>query len=314
MSEPPRDYEALFQDHLPFVERAVAAVAQVLGLTGAEAEEFGAWARERLWRDDYAVLRKWRGESRLTTYLTTVLTNFGREFRVQRWGRWRASAAAVRLGPLAVRLEALVYRDGHALAAAGTLLRQRGETTLADLALARLLDAMPRRTRPRWADEREVSLDTLPASTHADDPLREQEDDATRQSAYAALDDAVRRLPPEEQLVVRMHYLQGRTLADVARALGVPQKPLYRVKDRALATLAGRLVAAGVTPADVRELLGGALPAPPSAADDDRGHDEGAGRGGNRAGPGPSHEACASSPSDAEAATSPSAHARGGEP
>ena len=65
------DYQALFLAHLPFIDRAAAATARALGLRVDDAEEFASWTRERLWEDDYRVLRKWRGDSRLTTFLTT---------------------------------------------------------------------------------------------------------------------------------------------------------------------------------------------------------------------------------------------------
>jgi RNA polymerase sigma factor for flagellar operon FliA len=312
MTDPQRDYEALFVEHLPFVERTVGVVARIMGFGSADAEEFAAWAKARLWEHDYAVFRKWRGESLLPTYLVSVVTNLGREFRVQRWGRWRASAAAQRLGPLAVRLETLVYRDGLAPSAAGELLRQRGETDLSDRELARLLGELPVRRRPRRVDDREVAIDAVPGTARADDAVDEDEEDAERRATYAVLEAALRRLSSEEQIVIRMHYLQGRTLADVARALHVEQRPLYRVKDRALAKLASELRSAGVTPERVRELLGGALAGGASAGAPDA-MDE---RGGNSATAGPSKTACSSSPPDGERATPPPAEraAPGDEP
>lgn len=251
------DYEALYHEHLPFIDRVIASVTRVLGLRAGDADEFAWWAKERLWEGEYAILRKWRGESRLTTYLTTVVTNLGREFRTKRWGRWRASAAALRLGPLAVRLESLVYRDGMRLDEAAELLRTRGETTESDRTLAALLAQIPERARPRRAGEPEPSLDTIPDGAAADDGVLDAETSVERREAYRALDAAIVQLPPDERLVIRMHFLEGRSLADVARALGVPQKPLYRLKDRALDTLARALEAAGLTRAHVRSLLGG---------------------------------------------------------
>lgn len=309
MTEPHRDYEALFLEQLPFVERTAGLVARVMGFASADAEEFAAWAKARLWEHDYAVFRKWRGDSLLPTYLASVLTNLGREFRVQRWGRWRPSAAAQRLGPLAVRLETLVYRDGLTPAVAGAVLRQRDETDLSDRELARLLGELPVRQRPRRVDDREVSIEALPGTARADDAVTEREEDAERRTTYERLEAALRRLTAEEQVVIRMHFLQGRTLADVARALKVEQRPLYRTKDRALAKLASHLQAAGVTPDTVRHLLGGALV--------DAASDAPAERAGNSPTADPSNAACTSSPPDGERATtrpSPQRAARGDEP
>lgn len=303
------DFEALFREHLPFIDHAVASVTRVLGLRGADAEEFAAWARERLWEGEYAILRRWRGESRLTTYLTTVVVNLGREFRVKRWGRWRPSAAAQRLGPLAVRLETLVYRDGLRLDEAAELLRTRGETDASDRTLAALLAQVPERARARRADDREVPVETIADDATADDAVLDQESSAERRATYQALGDAVARLAPDERIVIRMHFLEGRSLADVARVLDVPQKPLYRVKDRALRTLALALHAAGVTREQVRGLLGGALVDVPSA--DATPADATAGDGGDTDGSWPSNESCDSNrETDASASSDSAQHGR----
>jgi DNA-directed RNA polymerase specialized sigma24 family protein len=44
-----------------------------------------------------------------------------------------------------------------------------------------------------------------------------------------------------------MRYWEGTSVADIARALGLPQKPLYRRLERALAALRAALEAAGVS-------------------------------------------------------------------
>ncbi|MGH8186413.1 MAG: hypothetical protein ACREUC_07605, partial [Steroidobacteraceae bacterium] len=77
----------------------------------------------KLIEHDYAVLRRFEGASSLRTYLTVVLHRVLLDQRNREWGRWRPSAAAYRNGPLAVRLERLVTRDGltpaEAIAAVG---------------------------------------------------------------------------------------------------------------------------------------------------------------------------------------------------
>ena len=79
--------------------------------------------RLRFIENDYAAIRKFRGESSLGTYLTVVVAMLVRDYRVQRWGRWRPSAAARRLGDVAVRLETLVRRNGQAVHEAAETLR-----------------------------------------------------------------------------------------------------------------------------------------------------------------------------------------------
>jgi DNA-directed RNA polymerase specialized sigma24 family protein len=253
------DYEALFIDHLPFIERTIAAVTRVLALKGDDAEEYASWAKERLWDDDYLLLRKWREDSKLTTYLGVVLTNLGREFRVRRWGRWRPSAAALRLGHLGVRLETLVHRDGMRVEEAAELLRTRRETDKSDGEIKKIVAALPPRARSRRTEDAEIAAETIPADDQADAFTTTREALEERDTVYRTLRDAVGALTPEERVVITMHYFGGRSLADVARAVDVPQKPLYRLRDGALRRLRAQLAASGVTWEHVQGFFDGPL-------------------------------------------------------
>src|SRR5688572_6731090 len=99
----PQSPESLFLDNLSLIERLAGAVARRQGIRGAEVDDFVSGVKLRLVEDDYAVLRKFRGESTLATYLAVVIAMLAREQRVQQLGRWRPSAVARQLGPLAVR-------------------------------------------------------------------------------------------------------------------------------------------------------------------------------------------------------------------
>lgn len=247
--------ERLLLDHLPWIERACAALARRHGLAGDEVDDFHAWARLRLLEDDCAILRKFRGECAATTYLTVVLATLFRNYRVREWGKWRASAAARREGALAVRLEALVMRDGFRLEEAGQRLRTSGETTLSDRELAGLLARLPARgpTRPVLADS--AALAETPAPGAADTELLADEAHARRARGEAALARAVERLAARDQVVFRLRFWEGVSVAQIARGLGVPQKGLYRRIERALARMRRELERSGVKAEDVRELL-----------------------------------------------------------
>src|SRR5215213_773629 len=147
MAEDRQDPEALLRDNLPTVDRIVASLCRRHGLSGDDADDFRSWVYLQLVEDDYAILRKFRGESSLATYLTVVIAMLFREYRVREWGRWRPSAIARRLGPLAVRLEMLVFRDGCTLSQAGEVLRSEGEK-VSDRELADILAQLPPRRLP----------------------------------------------------------------------------------------------------------------------------------------------------------------------
>lgn len=250
------DLEALFLANLAATEKILGALARRYGLPRDEAEEFSAWAKLRLIENDYAILAKFRGESSLPTYLTVVLTMLFREYRVREWGRWRPSAAALRGGNLAIRLETLVNRDGMAVVEAGQLLRTSGETTLSDRELAGMASQFPMRTplRPVQAIEPPIEI-AGPARTDA--LVENAEVAAEVGAAKRALDRALEALPVEDRLIVRMHYLESMSIADIARGLRLPQKPLYRRLKHALAVLRTGLESAGISRDHVRELATG---------------------------------------------------------
>jgi RNA polymerase sigma factor (sigma-70 family) len=228
----PQNPESLFLEHLGWIDRVAAMTCSQQGVWGAEAEDFAASVRLKLIEDDYAIIRKHRGEASLKTYLATVVGRQFHDYMREKWGRWRPSAAARRLGPPAPDLEALVYRDGQRLDQAGETLRTSGRTTLSDRELGKLLKGLPVREalRPREVPADAV-LDDQVADERADDRVTNAEDQARLEHRKDALHRAMARLAPEEQLIMRMHFVDGRTVADVARALNLEQKPLYpRVK------------------------------------------------------------------------------------
>jgi RNA polymerase sigma factor for flagellar operon FliA len=249
------ELEATFVANLPVLERILAVVQRRHGLRGEQGEEFASWVKLRLVEDDYAVFGKFRGDSSLATYLTVVVTMLLRDYRVAHWGRWRASAEARRRGPLAVRLETLVHRDHFTLEEAAQLLRTAGETTGSDRELASLLAALPARLPLRPVSAGAQLLVDAPAANSADDLVAASELDDEQREATNVLDSALDRLPVEERVILRMRYWEGASVADVARALNLAQKPLYRRIERALSTLRAELERQGVSAQRVRALL-----------------------------------------------------------
>ncbi|HEY8106260.1 MAG TPA: sigma factor-like helix-turn-helix DNA-binding protein, partial [Gemmatimonadales bacterium] len=187
----------------------------------------------------------------LTTYLTVVIAMLFRDYRTQRWGRWRPSAAARRHGALAVRLETLVYRDQLRLEQAGEQLRTAGLTVLSDRDLGRLLAVLPARRPLRLMPAGADPLSDTPAADRADDLVAADEAEAGKK----VIDGALERLAPEDRLMLRMRFWEGMTVADIARGLGLPQKPLYRRMDRALADLRVYLEESGVSQDQVQAVL-----------------------------------------------------------
>ncbi len=249
--------ERLFLEQLPAIERVIGALCRRHGLSADDAEEFGSLARLKLIEDDYAVLRKFRGESSLPTYLTVVIARLLQEHRIARWGRWRPSAESRRRGNVAVRLETMVRRDGLRLGEAAERLRTAGETALTDRELAVLLSALPDRPPLRPVEVASESVAEATAAGQADDFIERDDLDREQRDVQVALHEALAELNAEEQVIVRMRFWEGLSVADAARALGHEQKPLYRRLERALDHLRARLEQRGLSRGDVMTLLEG---------------------------------------------------------
>ena len=247
--------EALFLEHLPIIHRVAAAVAGRNGLRGDEVPELASWIVSRLVEDDYAALRKFRGESSLATYLTVVVTMLARDYRIQRWGRWRPSAAARRSGDIAVRLETLVYGRGYTLRQAGELMRTTGATQLTDRELAGLIAQLPSREPLRPVEVGIGTLAALAAPDGADSIVESEIYDKTRQKTVVALDTTLQELSVEDRIILRMRFWDNMSVAEIARGMNLEQKPLYRRFERLLGLLRTRLLAAGVTREQITDLF-----------------------------------------------------------
>jgi RNA polymerase sigma factor (sigma-70 family) len=248
-------YETLLVDNLALVERVAAALARRHQLGREDARDFTAWIKLRLLENDYAILRKFRGESKIGTYLTVAIAMLARDYRAEHWGRWRPSVAAQRIGSIAVQLETMVYRDGLQVTHAGELLRTAGKTFLSDTQLAHMLARLPSRSPLRPVKVDSEMLAGLSAQKGADSTLEEQSSRDERRNVEDALESAVGLLPPDDRVVLRMHFWEGMTVAEIARSLSIEQKPLYKRFDRLLGSLKKSLIASGLNGRHVSALV-----------------------------------------------------------
>lgn len=250
-----KDFEAQLIDNLPLIDRLTASLARRHGLASDAGADFGSFVKLKLIEGEYAILRKFRGESSLSTYLTVVLAMLFREYRVRQWGRWRPSAAAVRRGPLAVRLETLVHRDGCAFDEAAQILRSSGQWGGTDRELGTLLAALPRRTAIRPEEVPLDGVELAESASRSDDLAEAGEADAESVAAEMALKKVLASLSAEDAVIIRMHFCEDASIADIARALALPQKPLYRRIDRLVARIRRSLETNGFSSARARAIL-----------------------------------------------------------
>lgn len=269
--------EALFLASLPVIDDITGQVCRRHRLSAAEADDFRSEVRLHFIERDYEVLRRFEKRSSLPTYVTVVIQRLFLDYRNRLWGKWRPSTEAKRLGPTAILIERLVARDGWSLEQVVETLRVNHGVTI-DGSLQALCDKLTRRA-PKRQMVPEVHADAIEShdpSPDANVVRVEQEFRAKR--VRVALDRAKQALEPEERLILKMRFDDAVPVADIARALHLNQKRLYRTIERLLATIGERLEAEGVSRDDARQLFTDGTIDWSDAGDDDgdgNGHDNG---------------------------------------
>ncbi len=248
----------LFRANLSLIDRTIDRICRRSRLFGPDAEDFASDVRLALIADDYAVLGKWEQRSSLATFLAVVVQRLLADHRVKAYGRWHPSAEAQRLGEAAVALERLLRRDRRTVEEAIPLVRSidplltRGDVET----LARRIPE--RHERPRAVDVDDAGETAFVASDGADAQVLGNERHRLSAETSRIIRDALGRMSAEDRAILRFHYGSSMTLADIARALRLPQRPLYRRIERLHGTLRTALQAAGIDESTIGGLIGAA--------------------------------------------------------
>ncbi len=246
--------DELFLSRLDLIDRVIGSVCRRNACYGAEAEDFAQEAKLKLIEDDYSILRKFEGRSRLSTYLTAVIHNQFRDFRIARWGKWRPSAAARRGGPVAVQLETLLYRDDRSLDEAVEILRSNFKVENSRQELVQMAAVLPARTKRRIGGE--DGLEGIGSDHDVERRVENKEKAATVAKVEEALAAAMAGLQAQNRLLLKMRFLDGLTVAQISRGLHLNQRSLYSRFDKCRRELKNHLEQRGVTSDDVTSILG----------------------------------------------------------
>lgn len=94
-----------------------------------------------------------------------------------------------------------------------------------------------RRRRPPASEELEAAGDRRSDLSERPDPSAGPEDAAATRESLLRLREAVKTLPAREQLLVRLHFVDGLEVPEVARALGISENATHVLKSRIRAKL-----------------------------------------------------------------------------
>jgi RNA polymerase sigma factor (sigma-70 family) len=248
------DYERLVVDNLPLIDSVVRTIGRRHRLSADEQDELGASVRLKLVENDYEVLRKFEGRCQLRTYLVTVVQRHFLDARNSKWGKWRPSAQARRLGPMAVLLDQLTSRDHLSFdeAAQAVLARHADAVSLPEL--QNVLQQLPTRSSRRFLSEEE--LEHVPASgPGASANVESREHRQTGDRIERALSQTLSSLAEEDRLILKLRFCDNVKLARIAELVGAPPKAFYRRVDDLMRTLKKALEAQGVSASDVAVII-----------------------------------------------------------
>ena len=247
--------EALFLDNLDAIDGVVRFVCRRHRVRPAEAEEFASEVKLKIVERNYEVFRRFEGRSSLRTYLTVVIGRLYLDYCNQQWGKWRSSAEARRLGPHAIRLEMLMVRDGLGFGDASRQMVHHEQSGATDEELLAIASRLPVRMRRVMVGE--PALETTPSEVQADASALLAERRTAALRIAVALRAALGGLTDQDQVILRLRFLKGMAIADIARVLHLESKPLYRRLEALLKNLQPALLGAGVSEADARDVLDG---------------------------------------------------------
>ena len=249
--------ETTYLQNLDTIKRIAAFVARRNHLNADETSEFVQIVSVRLWENDYAIIRKFKGESLFSTYLTTVIVRLFQQCRVEQWGKWRPSAEARRLGNLAITLERFLTRDGFSFPEAVNILTVRSDATCTAAELEGLYLRLPQRNpRPIMVSD-EGLPDAVAVEGDADQRLEARDRQRTAGRICEIVNAALVELEAEDRLILKLRFWYSAKVPDIARQLHLDQKKLYKRLEKLYAILRRALEKGGLSLADIDRLLKG---------------------------------------------------------
>jgi RNA polymerase sigma factor for flagellar operon FliA len=147
-----------------------------------------------------------------------------------------------------------VTRDGWSLEQAIETLRVN-HSVVVDEGLRGLCEKLTRRTASRQLVPEDQAVEMADAAPTPEANVLRAEQDFLAKRVQTALDRAYQALTPEERLILKMRFEDGLSVAEIARALHLDQKRLYRTLQRLLETVSATLKFEGIARSDVQALF-----------------------------------------------------------
>jgi RNA polymerase sigma factor for flagellar operon FliA len=250
--------EELLRQNLPLVERIVERVCRRANVVGADVEDFASIAKIALIENDYAILRGYEGRAPLAAFLAVIIQRLLADEWIRTLGRWRPSAQARRLGDAGVMIEKLVRREQRPVEAVLPIV-QAVDPSMTRARIEEIAAQLPEQVRrPRAVELDDAVAEVAVAHDTADAGVLEGEARRVAARAATVVRSTMQSLDAEDRLILRFRFVDDLGIADIARMLQLPQRPLYRRIEALLTRLRGALTDAAIQGEDLPELLRGA--------------------------------------------------------
>ncbi len=239
--------------HWQMITDVVERSRRKLGADEEEGETVESKVKFKLYANNFEIIRNFRRESSFPAYLRTIVQRTFHDLRAERFGKWHHSAAAERLGPLAMDLERMIYREGHTPSEAiSVLLTSHPE--ISRTTLEKTLEALPiKPRRPSMVSMKDIEE---MISTDSDSDILMITGERFRLSERVAA--LVRRFMDEledtDRKLLQFLFERDLKISTISRMLMKDQKGLYRRRDELLARLRSELEKAGIGPKDAADL------------------------------------------------------------
>jgi len=248
------DYQRLLLDHLDLIDQIVRTTGRRRHLSATERDDFASFVNLRLIDDNYAILRKFQSRSSLWTYLAAVIERLSLDFCAEKWGRWRPSAMAERLGPVAVILERLVTRDLHTLEEAMEIVRTHHDVGLTYAELRQMWGQLP--VRVRTTEVGEEAAAAVPSLETSELTVEDAERQKRIDRLQGILKTAFEEIPAQDRVLIALRFDEGLSMVEIAKLLNSSVPTLHRKLDKGIKHLRSALTQSGFDPREVGNLIG----------------------------------------------------------
>lgn len=254
-SEDATDYCLLLEDNMAVVGDAVRFVASRNRLSTDMTEELNSRALLHLINHDYAVLRQWRRECSLQTYLTTVIAHVFLDLRNKEWGKAKPPAIVRRLGPVALALWRLTHRARLSFDEAAKALQADHAVAATRDELWDIYAKLPAPSSRYFVGVSELAEMEQPGAD-AEALVEQIERRRLAAKVERGLASALDGLGDEDRLILELFFYDNLFLAEIARSLRIEQSRLYPRFWRLMARLRKSLESQGLAVEDIRAILG----------------------------------------------------------